>query len=117
MLLAPDSLLCFVDEHLKRDLRHLLLHGLIDLCEIVIQYRVDISPHGTGGVRVIVQMEHAFVFLDRMKDVKKRDILRIPGEMRAADVRIHMNDPGRFQFAEGAPHDHRVDADAARNEV
>lgn len=111
------SLLRLIDQHLKRDLRHLLLHGLIDLCEIVIQYRMDIPSHRTGRIGVIMKVEHALIFLDRMEDVKKRDILCVPGEMRAADARVHVNDPGSFQLTEGAPNDHRVDADAARDKA
>ena len=89
MFLSLYSLLRLIDQHLKRDLRHLLLHGLIDLCEIVIQYRMDIPSHRTGRIGVIMKVEHALIFLDRMEDVKKRDILRGAGTGTCGLLREH----------------------------
>ena len=71
MFLSLYSILRLVEQHLKRDLCHLLLHGLIYHGEIMVQHRVDVSPHRTGGVGVLVEVERTLVFFDRMKDIKK----------------------------------------------
>ena len=71
MFLSLYSLLRFVEQHLKRDLTHLLLHGLIYHGEIMVQHRVDISTDRAGGVGVFVKVERALILLDCLEDIKK----------------------------------------------
>ncbi len=69
MFLSLYSLLRLINQHLKRDLRHLILHGFINQGKILVQYRVDVSPHRTGGIGVFVKVER--ILLNCLKDIEK----------------------------------------------
>lgn len=112
-----DSLLRFVEQLLKRDLRQLLLHGLVYHGKIAVQHDMDVPTDRAGGIGVLMEMERALGFLDCLEYIQQGNILCILGKMCAADARVHLNDSGGLQLAERAPYDHGINADAARDEV
>ena len=65
--------------------------------EVPVQNLVDVSPNRTFRVRLLVEMEEAFVCIHAANgfiDVVQRDLVKPSAQLRTAASALRLNDPG-----------------------